>query len=217
MKRSIGLIAGMALVFGAASESKAQSSPQYSRGPVTRVALINLGQVFKNYKKFQNGQESIRQQQTAFEAEMNRLQSQATAKQNELRNPNTSAQRREQLEKELRDLKREMQDKVDEARKKVGQMQFDLLVKTYKEVQVAVERLARSRNIEMVLHYTDAIDEDAYLPQFFQRKMANGALQPMYIAPGLDITTDVYTMLNNHYVGRSATNTQPAIPPLPRR
>src|SRR5262249_24060311 len=132
----------------------------------------------------------------------------ATTLQAEAAKPETTSARREQIDKELRDLQRRAQDYAEENKAQISKMDFDQLVQIFKEVQEAVTAYARPRNIEMVLHYTDAIGTDQSLPQFFTRKLSNGACYPLYTHPSLDITNEVTNMLNSR-VGGQATAPQP--------
>ena len=62
----------------------------------------------------------------------------------------------------------------------------------------AVTRYARANNIELCLHYNDGVGRDDFSPAIFPRKLANGACQPMYIAPGMDISGSHHEMLNKN-------------------
>lgn len=240
MKRSIGIVVGIMTVGGViylGSRLFAQAPPPPLRpqpgvptAPMTpmtpmtpaaqpapvahsHIALINLGQVIKNYTKFKNLQAEVGAEGQKIQKELDGKKALATSKQNEAADPKTPPARREQLEKEIRDLQRQGQDLADDAKNRLGKMEYDRLVQTYKEVQEAVSAYARSRNIELVMHYTDGIGTDAYLPQIFQRKLSNGACFPMYMSPGLDITQDITNMLNQRF----AAVAPPAVPaPGPR-
>lgn len=212
MKRMMIGLAGLATLGGVAylgSRVVAQAPQQYAQ-PVqqaaatqpassvtTRVALINLGQVIKNYQKFKNLMAEVDAQSKAYQKDYETKRNAVIAKQGELAKPeNQNSPHREQLEREIRDLQRQLQDLGEEAKEKTGKMEFDRLVQTYKEIQEAVQVYARARNLELVMHYNDGIGTDAFLPPIFQRKLMNGACWPMYIAPGMDITNDVTNMLN---------------------
>ena len=59
-------------------------------------------------------------------------------------------------------------------------------------------RIAKANGLELVLFYTDVVTEaDFYNPDNLQRKLSQpGALMPMIVAPGMDITDSVIEALN---------------------
>lgn len=208
MKRSIGFVVGLAL-FGAAaylgSRLTAQQ-PQYAQPnaggvpaappPMMRVAVLNLGQVIKNYQKFKNLTNEMQSLDLGFRKQIEAKRADLVAWQNEGAKPETSAARRDELERKIRDGQRSLQDFGEEAKVKMGKMQLDNLTAIYKEIEEAVGYYARSKNLEMVMHYSEAVGQDVYLPEFFQRRLTNNACIPVYVHPGLDITGQITQMLN---------------------
>lgn len=220
-KRTVGILSGFiaagSLVYLGSQLNAQNLPPQTQAGAavqpaqpiVSRIAVVNLGQVIKNYQKFKVLSKDISDKSLAYKKAYDERQALVTARQAELSKDTTLAPRRDQIEHELRDLQRQMQDIVDDSKAKIGKMDFDNLVLTYKEVKDAVTAFARARNLEMVMHYNDGVAEDAYLPQIFSRKIANGACMPMYVADGMDITNDVTNMLNQRYASMA-----PPAPPV---
>lgn len=227
MKSTIAIMAGMAAlggIFHLGSQLLAQQAgyppqnpqqqfqqPQFQQPPrppvVTvpsvssgspRIAVINLGQVFKNCQKFKTFQMDMTRKTQELQYQYDGMKKQIMDKQTELNDPKTQMlpQRREQLENEMKDLQRRMQFMAEDAKQRLGKEEFDHLVATYKEVKEQVAKVAAARNIDLVLHYMDGVAADEFLPSIFQRKLANGACWPMYMAPGIDITREVYESLN---------------------
>lgn len=207
MKRTIVLLAGVATLGGAvylgnqlwAQQQGAPGIPQTAQmqPAVTRVAVINLGQVIRNYVKFQNFEQTMNARKAEVRKQIDTTNNNLTALQAEAAKPDTASARRDQIEKQMRDLQRQLQDYTEDSKQQLSKAEFDHLVQTFKEVQDACAAYARPRNIEMVLHYTDAIGTDQFLPQFFARKLQNGACYPLYTHPSLDITGEVTNMLNS--------------------
>lgn len=222
-KRTIGILAGLAalggvIYLGNQLRAQQQLNPQLQGGvqpqvapAVTRVAVLNLGQVIRNYVKFKSFETDMNNRKAGFRKQLDDMNNLLVAKQAEIAKPDTLQQRREQLDKEARDLQRRMQDFGEDAKQQLAKVEFDQLVQTYKEVQDAVSAYAKVRNIEMVFHHSDAIGTDAWLPQFFTRKLANNACIPIYTHPSLDITNDITNMLN----ARVASTMPPAAPTAP--
>jgi Skp family chaperone for outer membrane proteins len=173
-------------------------SQQPQRAPLqTRIAVVNIGQVIKNYKKFQAFELELKQQSSVLQREFENKKAQAVSEQKELERQDLAADRREQLERDIKRLQREMQDSYDEAKQRMSKREFDQLVQIYKDIRDAVNAYAVTYNFEMVLQYTDAIGPDAYMPPNFQQKLTNRACMPIYVDPRLDITREVTEMLNN--------------------
>jgi Skp family chaperone for outer membrane proteins len=90
-----------------------------------------------------------------------------------------------------------MQDKTDEGKQVLADMEAKQFSEIYKDVMGAAERHAKANGIEMVMHFNDGTTEaEVNNPNNIGRKMGQGALFPLYLAPGLDISKDVLTALN---------------------
>ncbi len=223
MKRLIGLVIGLAVLAAgaylggrlAAQQPQGNTAAvQTAAPPVTRIAIVNLGQVIKNYAKWKNFTTDQQTKAAQYRKDLENKNAELVAKQGELSKPEITAPRRELLEREVRDLQRKLQDMRDDLGAKVSKDQYDVLVGVYKEIEEAVKVYARARNLEMVLHYNDAIGQDIYLPEIFQRRLANNACLPIYSHPDLDITNSITMMLNQRV---QATMPQaPAQPPVQR-
>jgi Skp family chaperone for outer membrane proteins len=114
-------------------------------------------------------------------------------------------QKRDAYKDEYEKQERAIQDfekKGRESIKKKSDQQIKIL---YKEIEDAVIRLAKYRQIDLVMHYNDFVDEMKDQPANIRNKFINATLFPMYSAPGIDITKDILTMLNQ----RSAAATKP--------
>lgn len=210
MKRTIATLAGIAALGVAAylsSHLRAQQGNfQAPPAPQTRIALVNLGQVFKNYQKWHNFEEQFKSDQAWYQKQIDGMKTEAQKIQTDMgRNPDPAA--KDQMEKQIKDLQRKVQDLVDDGKSRLSKREFDELVLIYREIQDAVTRYAKAQNIELVMHYSDGIGADAWAPMFFQKKLTNSACQPLYIAPGMDITGVIAEMLN-----RNMAATQPIQP-----
>jgi Skp family chaperone for outer membrane proteins len=226
MKKSIVIVAGVVALGGFAylgNQLRAQPQQPFNGAPmttapqmppaVTRVAVFNINQVIRNYVKFKIFEQQRAQEIQEVNKNVDAIKAQLAMKQTEASKPETTQARKEQLEKEYRDLQRNLQDLGEEAKARLAKKQMDYLIQTYKEIQEAAAAYARVRNIELVMHYSDAIGNDVWQPQFFVRKLESGACYPMYMHPGLDITQALTDMLNSR-VAQSAVPQQPTAPPV---
>ena len=163
----------------------------------SKVALLNLSHVLKNYTKaiaIQNDLKDMFQplqtRQKAKAAQMQQLAKEAQVKPDQ----------REILERQARALKRELEDLDNEAQALLGKKQDETLVSLYKDVQDACSRVAMSSGFDMVLHYNDATTSAEYWsPANIGRKLQAGACMPLFYSQGTDISLDVINALNTAY------------------
>jgi Skp family chaperone for outer membrane proteins len=163
--------------------------------PSSKIAIVNVQYVIKNYTKYTNMQNEMRIKAEGYKKDLETLNAQITAANAEIAKATTDAQR-EEINKKVKDIQRRGEDKNNEAQKVMSKMQFDDLLTIYKDIRQAVDDYARPRGIELVMQYEDGVNAEAFLPTFFSRRMANNACQPIYAAPGIDITQEVIFMLN---------------------
>jgi Skp family chaperone for outer membrane proteins len=200
-RTALGIVAGVAVlgigVYLGSQGWAQQGNYTQTRPPLqSKIALVNLGQVIKNYKKYQQFLNDVKQQSQDLQKGIDGKKAQAIAFQKEMENPQTAPARRDELEREVKNLQRSMQDSVDDAKQKLQKQEYDELVKTHKEVREAVEAYARAYAIELVFQYNDGVGAEMYLPAHFTQKITNKACMPLYIDPRMDITEGVTTMLN---------------------
>jgi Skp family chaperone for outer membrane proteins len=182
----------------------------------TRIGLLNMVQVLKNYKKFQAMEQSIKKRAEELEKTLvpyqNELNAIRTAY-NDAKNPPSQAER-ERLEVRMKQKTLELQLKEEEAKKELIKMNGEAAVTIYKEVEDAVNLYARSNNLELVMFYNDAVTaEDYYHPANLQRKLTQpAAVMPLFVAPGMDISNAIVTNLNAKYAPSAAAPAAPAAP-----
>jgi Skp family chaperone for outer membrane proteins len=188
------LVVLAALVFVSRSWSEPQKPPP---APRTRIALVNLSYVVKNYERFKSFQAEMKEQVEKYQkrdkelgAEVERLAKEATG-------PDDTAERREEIEKQTRKLMREREENSLEAKKLISKKSDEQVIGLYKDVRRAAEKYAKAHDFEIVLHYNDAIDDaDLDSAPNVMRKMQAGAAMPLYVAPGLDISREIVAALN---------------------
>jgi hypothetical protein len=133
------------------------------------------------------------------------------SKQAQMADPKTPQATREQLEREMKSLKREVQDRVDEINNGLTKKRVDQLVTIYKDVQGAVHAYARSNGFEIVMQYSDSMDPaEKYSAASLQQKLGNMACFPVYHHEQMEITAVVTYMLN-----KSMPTSQAPVSPAP--
>jgi Skp family chaperone for outer membrane proteins len=203
---ALGVLAlGTAAYFGnrlwAQTGARPATGPATSAAaPRTRIALLNLSHVIKNYDKFKAYNEDLKQSITPFQKKEVEMKKEAERLVKEKADPRTSAQRKEAVDGEMRALNRKWEDLKGEFNKQMGKKQEQQLVILYGDVRTISERYAQSHNFDLVLHYNDATDpRDYWSGPNVARKMQAGALMPLYYTAGMDISQDVINTLNASY------------------
>ena len=204
MKRTVAIVAGvvtlgLALYVGGRLTADPGAPAEAGPAPTMKVRLVNLQYVIKNYKRTEALRNEHAEVFKQYDAQIKQLKDTIEGRQKQLTDPNL-ADKRDAIEKEIKRLQREMQDKTEEARTALDKKQGDLIVLVYKEVDDAVRTFARTSNIELVLHYNDAVlESDRNSAAIIARKMSAGACMPMYMLPTLDISQEVVNVLNAKY------------------
>jgi Skp family chaperone for outer membrane proteins len=202
VKRTFAFVAGSAVVGLAVlvgSQLRAQQGAAPQQPPRTRVAVLNLSSVIKNYTKYQAFEKEWQTAYQGFEKQYEGKRALLASNQNQLAAAKDDTQRG-QIEAQVRNLQREMQDMSEEAKKALGKKRDDQAVIIYREIEEAVKVFARANDLELVMHYNDTSSaQDMYNPVNVQRKLSTGACMPVYFNPQMDITNSVITMLNEYY------------------
>jgi Skp family chaperone for outer membrane proteins len=168
--------------------------------PRTRVALLNLTYVIKNYKKFDTYQQEVKEFLKPYQGKETAWKNEGETLAKEVQNTALAADQRETKQKRLVELQRLLEDNKNEANKKLMKMQEDHVKTLYMDVRAVAERYAVGHNFDMVLHYNDATtQQDYWSPQNIARKMQAGALMPLYYTGGMDISEAVVQTLNASY------------------
>jgi Skp family chaperone for outer membrane proteins len=181
----------------------------------TKVALVNLVQVIKNYHKYKTFEDEQKNLAKPFEERNKALQENLKQWQKVLENPGSTPQDKEKAEKEIKERKRQIEDNVAEFKRALGKRSDDQLVQLYREVEDATQRYAGNNGFSVVLQYNEPpVAAERYSAMNIQRKLqaaaATGCCIPVFIAPGLDITDGVVANLNG---GQRANNGPQAGPP----
>ncbi len=165
----------------------------------TRMAILNLTYVIKNYVKYQHFQEEMKgivepfqKKHEALQQKLEDLRKQAAALP-----PKGQPGQGEELEKQARDIQRQMEDNKTEIQLKLGKRNDEEMKIIYLDVYQAVTGYATSHRYDLVMHYNDAITKEDFLSaQNIARKLNTGALMPLIAAPNLDISKDIVDLLN---------------------
>jgi Skp family chaperone for outer membrane proteins len=182
-------------------------NPQAAQPSRTRIALLNLTYVIKNYEKYKQFEsemktivEPFQKKDTELRQQMENLRKEA-AKQT---HPGQTEQR-DALEKQAKDLQRQLEDNAAEIKLRLGKRSDDEMRTLFMDIYDAAQKYAASHDFELVLHYNDAVTREDFLStQNIARKLNTGALMPLYWNKDMDISMDVVRLLNYNVSATSA-------------
>jgi Skp family chaperone for outer membrane proteins len=185
------LVGVLALVGRSLSDTKVTPP-----APQSRVALVNLTLVLKNYNKVKDWRERLQNEAERFQQTAVKQRAQVESLTKEASAADTTTSRREQIEGKVKRLRREMEDRQEKANKELTAKQNQMSEAFYAEVRRAAEHCARARGIELVLHYSNFGSEKPDSPNVTTR-LRERACMPLYAAPGVDITQELIDVLNS--------------------
>ncbi len=175
----------------------------------TRVAVINLQQVIKQYRKWNDFEQGYKNLYNQYNAEFERQKAKGMDLKSQLDKAVDDATK-DKIQQASKELERQVQDMGERAKKELGKMRDEQAQQIYQEVEQAVQAFARANDIEMVLHFNDAVaPADYYHPLNVQRKLQTGACMPMYVDPRMNITDTISAMLNQRLGATSAAPSGP--------
>lgn len=215
MKR-LTWIVGLALA-ALAQWNAAALAQQSAAG--TRVAVVNVGQIFSKYEKAKFYKAELESTLKPFKEKGEAIQGEYK-KYGEAFKKNAATmkpQEKEQYENYLLKLKRDMEDLDAQARKLIGKKQEDQIVMLFKEVCGGIQAYAQANGFHLVLGYGQQIDGDIYSFANINRVMQGmdlGSTTPLFLVGGVDISQPVVDNLNRMYqsAGGAAAPTVPAVP-----
>lgn len=201
-KRLFSLLATLALGVGILMSGRGAAqqpaAPAVSQ-PTTRIAVLNLSYVVKNYQKYIAFTAEMKKSMGVYDQQVKGKQAALEAMVKDAKSkPDLTPPQREKLEADVKQIQRELEDINTQGKKYLGQKSDEQLVVLYREVQAVAQRYAQARGFEMVLHFNDApaSTPEYYSPGNIARKMQAGALMPLYVHPGMDISPLVVQTLN---------------------
>lgn len=206
MKTTLFRMAGLgvaAAVVLAASCLWAESKEKKSPPPRTRIGLLNLTYVIKNYEKYKHFQEEVKNDVEPFQQRDRKLKAQIDKLTEELKQRKTDSSvvpaQMDDLEEKLKKLQRELEDNSAKAKKKLAKKNDDQMRILYLDVTEAAQRYATGHDLDLVMQYNDAVtQEDYFSGQNIARKLNTGPLIPLYVKPGMDVSTEVLKQLHRN-------------------
>lgn len=202
--RSVAVL--VALLVVAATVTRRSDAVETIKEPPTpkfTTVYLNLTTVVKNYDRFKQFSHEMREEVSETETKVQKMKGQLDAGVRELADPKLTQDERKAIERRLTLQQRRLEDTVKDGREFISKRTDEQLVTIYQDICAEATRYAKAHGIEAVLHYNDApMDSKEYnTPQNVSRKMQAGALMPIYLAPGADISDKVVEALNARHHG----------------
>ncbi len=210
MKRKLGILGAcgaVALAVGIyvndnawaqAPAKPATPAPSPAAGR-TRVAIVNLQEVLKGYKKLEAINEEIKQKYQEFEKLIKDKQAEAKKQGDVVADPKSTPQQREAAETAMGKIRLELEDLNKKGQKEVLKLRDDRLSLVYREVNDVVQQYAVQNGIDLVFRFQEDWGTDYHNPTNVMQRLEKAGFWPMYWDPALNITGAVKEMLFQKY------------------
>ncbi len=186
MRRSLQ-VGGMVLILGTlVLVGHLASAPKQTPTPRTRIALINLAQVFKGYHKVTAYANESKKLLEPYQEKAKELKEQIEAHAKALEDKTLPEETRKEHERKRKLRERKMEDLANEAKELYTKKNEAQMLIVYKEVMAEAHRYAKAHDIDLVMHYNDVPADN---PEYWKagnvaRKIQAGATIPMYDGAG---------------------------------
>lgn len=204
------LVIGSVVVLGAAIVGAGLGgylSAQQPKAPATapsvltrtRVALVNMHVVLKQYGKYNAYKTTALSKEKEVTDQLQAKQTRLEKLANEAREKNTTDQRKGAIEAEMRTVRFEMDNIRTEGQKTLLKFSEDELSKIYREVYQVVSEYAAANGIDLVVRYMEDW-EDYNAPAKIVGRMQI-PIWPMYYDRSLEVTGTIVDLVNKRFGG----------------
>jgi len=198
---------GMVLGGTVLAQNKPAAAPSVTGR--TRIVFLNLNEALKGYSKFKALRDELKRKDEQFVAMLKNKQSRGEALSKEAQDPKTTAQRKEAIESELKQIKFDMDNIRQDAQKQIIKYQQEELAKMYREVFQVVTEYANANGIDLVMQYNEEWDDNYHQPQRVVQRM-NMPFWPIHYDKSMEVTGVVAQALNQKFGVAAAPTGAPA-------
>jgi Skp family chaperone for outer membrane proteins len=201
----VGSVMVASVVVIGASQLWAESKEK-KPAPRTRIGLVNLTYVISSYDKFNQYKEAMKKVVEPYQTRDTELRSKLEQLRKQAADPSLvptagkdreEKAKKEELEEKAKKIQREMEDNKEKIKNMLGKRSDAEMKVIYKDVMEATQSYATTHDLDLVLHYNDAINEVDFLSaQNIARKLNTGALMPLYSKQEMDVSQDLVSLLN---------------------
>jgi hypothetical protein len=181
------------------------------KGPptgTTRVAVFNIGLVFAKYDRVTAIREEGVREVKGFQNEAVELAQNLKVWQAALQKNDLGAAKKEQLEDQVIEGRRRLEDLERQARARLGKAHDVKLTVLWKDIREATKTYAAEHGIDLIIAYGDPSEPQLVdvMPNI-NRKMQGidqGGSMPFFVSPNADISEPLIELLNRRYRERNA-------------
>lgn len=209
MTKSFILKTALALALGlvCADQARAQAT-----GGGTKVAIVNVGEVFTKYEKAAAFKAEVEKVIGPRKAQAETLKKEMEAWQAQMKSPKFDPKEADRYQQAIIANQRKLQDMDREVRAEIGKVQEFQIISLFKDLNQAVEAVAKSQGFQLVLAYGDIVG-DPFTVENISRKMNGmdlGSTTPLFFHASTNLTDTVVATLNSHY--RTTTGKTTSLP-----
>jgi Skp family chaperone for outer membrane proteins len=168
----------------------------------TKVGVLNLRTVMKNYKKWQQCDLEFQTMIKDHEVEEAKYKNDVKKATDVIQDLKSNQKTKDEWEAYLIQRKRAFEDYQKVLQKNATAKNESNINQLYQEIENTVARFSQANGYHMIFVYFDVTDRtEKYMPQLIQHKLKMLAetmcASPFYYAPGLDVSNDVVQLLNS--------------------
>jgi Skp family chaperone for outer membrane proteins len=190
---SVWLILAMLVLVG-----RSLSGPKQSTVPKCRIALINLEQVLKESAKLASFAKENQKHLEPLQSKAKMIEAKIVSLTTSLAKKDLGKEKRLELETQLTENQHILKEITKETKDLAAQQTKEQEVRLYKDISGVAKRYTKQHDLDLIFHYKDKLvnDPDYFGPANVSRKIEAGALIPLYIRDGLDISNEIISLLN---------------------
>ena len=198
------LLAGFIPALGQAQQAPATQPPRFSR-----VAVIDISEVFQNHQRFKAMMDEIKKEIDGFELELRATRKEINQKITALQEFKTGTAPYQQKEKEIAKLQADLQVAMQLKRKSILAKEAKVYHQAYAEVLAQVSAFSERHNIDLVLRF-DSKPIDATK----RESVLKGVNRAVVYQRSMDITKFILNELNRGLPPQKL-GTRPVLPSKP--
>jgi Skp family chaperone for outer membrane proteins len=174
-----------------ADDSTANAAAAETPNAGIQVALIDVGQIFRNHKGFKKKMEEMKKELVEVDGRLKLENAQIQVFQERLKTLDAQSQEHLELEDKITTQKSSQQVRIAREKRRFMRQESAIYAEIYKEVQKAVEEYAREHGIRLVIRYnSQPINESD------SNSVMKGVNRNVVFQDGLDITAEIVQRLN---------------------
>ena len=170
---------------------RADEQPQPAKGHATRVALIDMARLFKEYPRFEELRDELKKRIDDASDELKQRLEDVKRMQSDLKEYPAGSPEFKRLEQQILSAAKELESSKKKLQGEFFQKEAELYNTCYRTLRAEVARYAEMHGIELVLRFIAQEEEESDKPEEVMKRLQ---AQVVYHA-GLDITDEVLATL----------------------